>query len=162
MRERTEVEVSFDLNGTPRHLRVDAHRTLLSVLRDRLGVLDVKEGCGEGVCGTCTVLVDGRPVSSCLVLIPRVHGRRVTTLTGLAVDGKPHPLQEAFVRFGAVQCGFCTPGMILTAYAYLCAHPEATREAVRRALAGNLCRCTGYAKILDAVEAYAGSGRHGG
>jgi carbon-monoxide dehydrogenase small subunit len=162
MRERTEVEVSFELNGTPRHLRVDAHRTLLSVLRDHLGVLDVKEGCSEGVCGACTVLLDDRPVSSCLVLIPRIDGRRVTTLTGLAVEGKPHPLQEAFVRFGAVQCGFCTPGMILTACAYVRAHPGVTREALRRALAGNLCRCTGYVKILDAVEAYARDARHGG
>lgn len=162
MRERTEVEVSFELNGTPRHLRVDAHRTLLAVLREELGVLDVKEGCGEGVCGTCTVLLDDRPVSSCLLLIPRVHGRRVTTLTGLMADGKPHPLQEAFVRFGAVQCGFCTPGMILTAYAYVRAHPAATREALRSALAGNLCRCTGYVKVLDAVEAYRREARRGG
>jgi len=161
MKERTQIEVSFKVNGTQRHLRVDSHRTLLSVLRDELGVLDVKEGCGEGVCGTCTVLLDGRPVSSCLLLIPRVHGRQVTTLTGLAADGNVHPLQEAFVRFGAVQCGFCTPGMVLTAWAYVHAHPRATREALRRALAGNLCRCTGYVKILDAVEAYARAVEHG-
>jgi carbon-monoxide dehydrogenase small subunit len=155
VRERTRVSISFELNGTHRHLEVDAHRTLLSVLRDQLGTLDVKEGCDEGVCGTCTVLLDGRPVSSCLVLAARLDGARVTTMAGLSADGRPHPLQEAFVRHGAVQCGFCTPGMVLTAYAYLRQHPAATREELRRALAGNLCRCTGYAKILDAVEAYA-------
>ncbi len=154
--------VSFELNGTRQRVHVDAHRTLLSVLRDELGVLDVKEGCGEGVCGTCTVLLDGRPVSSCLVLAPRVEGARVTTLAGLSRDGQPHPLQEAFVRHGAVQCGFCTPGMVLTAYAYLQEHPSATRDDLRRALAGNLCRCTGYVKILDAVEAYAREVSRGG
>lgn len=162
MRERTRVSVSFELNGTPRRLEVEAHRTLLSVLRDQLGAVDVKEGCGEGVCGTCTVLLDGRPVSSCLVLAVRVQGARVTTLTGLSPDGRPHPLQEAFVRHGAVQCGFCTPGMVLTAYAALRSSPGATREELRRALAGNLCRCTGYAKVLDAVVAYAREVGRGG
>jgi aerobic-type carbon monoxide dehydrogenase small subunit (CoxS/CutS family) len=151
----TRLQVSFELNGTPRRIEVPAHRTLLSVLRDDLGAMEVKEGCGEGVCGTCTVLVDDRPVSSCLVLAPFVAKRRVTTLQGLARGDDLHPLQAAFVHHGAVQCGFCTPGMILTAYAYLERHPHADREALRRALAGNLCRCTGYAKILDAVEAYA-------
>lgn len=124
--------------------------------------MDVKEGCGEGVCGTCTVLLDGRPVSSCLVLAPRVEGAQVTTLAGLSRGGQPDPLQEAFVRHGAVQCGFCTPGMVLTAYAYLQEHPAATRDELRRALAGNLCRCTGYVKILDAVEAYAREVSRGG
>lgn len=155
MKEHTRVSVSFELNGRAQHMEVEAHRTLLSVLRDELGCVDVKEGCDEGVCGTCTVLLDGRPVSSCLMLAVRAHGAQITTLAGLSRDGRPHPLQEAFVRHGAVQCGFCTPGMVLTAYAFLRLRPEATREELRRALAGNLCRCTGYVKILDAVEAYA-------
>jgi carbon-monoxide dehydrogenase small subunit len=124
------------------------------VLRDTLGIFDAKEGCDEGVCGACTVLLDGRPVSSCLVLAPTAHGRAILTVRGLEDDGL-HPLQEAFVRHGAVQCGFCTPGMLLTAYDFLQRNPGADREAIRRALAGNLCRCTGYAKILGAVEAYA-------
>ncbi|MBI4608345.1 MAG: (2Fe-2S)-binding protein [Candidatus Rokubacteria bacterium] len=148
------MRVSLTINGRSRELEVVPNQTLLQVLRDELGSFDAKEGCGEGVCGACTVLLDGRPVSSCLVLAPAARGRFVTTVRGLAGDGL-HPLQEAFVRHGAVQCGFCTPGMLLTAYAFVERHPRADREAIRRALAGNLCRCTGYAKILDAVEAYA-------
>ena len=151
----TRVTITFHLNGVERRVETPPHRTLLSLLRDQLGVTDPKEGCGEGVCGTCTVLLDRRPVSSCLVLAPRVEGRRVTTLRGLATDGQFHPLQEAFLAAGGVQCGFCTGGMILVAPAYLERRPDAGREELRRALAGNLCRCTGYVKILDAVEAYA-------
>ena len=143
------------INGQAREVEVRPEQTLLEVLRDTLGIFDVKEGCGEGVCGACTVLLDGRPVSSCLVLAPTVHGRAILTVRGLEEDGELHPLQEAFVRHGAVQCGFCTPGMLLTAFAFVEGHPGAEREAIRAALAGNLCRCTGYAKILDAVEAYA-------
>jgi carbon-monoxide dehydrogenase small subunit len=148
------MRVTLTINGRPRDLEVAPHETLLRVLRDTLGIFDAKEGCDEGVCGACTVLLDGRPVSSCLVLAPAAHGRTILTVRGLEDDGL-HPLQEAFVRQGAVQCGFCTPGMLLTAYAFLQRNPGADREAIRRALAGNLCRCTGYAKILDAVEAYA-------
>jgi carbon-monoxide dehydrogenase small subunit len=142
------------LNGRVREIDVRANQTLLEVLRDTLGIFDVKEGCGEGVCGVCTVLLDGRPVSSCLVLAPAVRGRAVVTLRGLERDGGLHPLQEAFVRHGAVQCGFCTPGMLLTVLAFLEREPRADREAIRVALEGNLCRCTGYAKIVDAIEAY--------
>lgn len=149
------MRLALIINGRSRELEIAPHLTLLQVLRDTLGLLDTKEGCGEGVCGTCTVLLDGRPVSSCLVLAPMAHGRAILTVRGLAVDGEPHPLQEAFVRHGAVQCGFCTPGMLLTAFAFLERDLGADREAIRHALAGNLCRCTGYAKILDAVEAYA-------
>ena len=145
----------FMLNGRPREVDVVAHQTLLEVLRDTLGVFDVKEGCDEGVCGACTVLLDGRPVSSCLVLAPTVRGRVITTVRGLEQNGALHPLQEEFVRRGAVQCGFCTPGMLLTALVFLEHHPRAGREELRAALEGNLCRCTGYAKILDAIEAYA-------
>jgi aerobic-type carbon monoxide dehydrogenase small subunit (CoxS/CutS family) len=114
------------------------------------------------VCGACTVLLDGRPVSSCLLLAPSVRGRRVTTVRGLERGAGLHPLQEAFVRHGAVQCGFCTPGMLLTALAFLERHPAATRAEIRTALEGNLCRCTGYTKIVDAVEAYARGDANGG
>lgn len=147
--------IGLTLNGRSRELEVAPNQTLLQLLRDSLGLFDAKEGCGEGVCGACTVLLDGRPVSSCLVLAPSARGRAVVTVRGLKEDGGLHPLQEAFVRHGAVQCGFCTPGILLTSLAFLERHPGADREAIRRALAGNLCRCTGYAKILDAVEAYA-------
>jgi aerobic-type carbon monoxide dehydrogenase small subunit (CoxS/CutS family) len=154
----TERGIVFTLNGERREIRVPVHRTLLQVLRDDLGAIEVKDGCGEGVCGTCTVLLDGEPASSCLVLAARVAGRDVTTLRGLTRGAGPHPLQEAFVVHGAAQCGFCTPGMILTAYAYLRDHPHPSRGDIRRAIAGNLCRCTGYTKIVDAIEAAASGG----
>ena len=142
------------LNGRQREVEVRPNQTLLEVLRDTLGIFDVKQGCDEGVCGACTVLLDGRPVSSCLVLAPAVRRRAVVTLRGLERDGGLHPLQEAFVRHGAVQCGFCPPGMLLTVLAFLERERYPDRETLRAALEGNLCRCTGYAKILDAVEAY--------
>jgi carbon-monoxide dehydrogenase small subunit len=143
------------INGRTREVDARPEETLLAVLRDTLGVFDLKEGCGEGVCGVCTVLLDGRPVSSCLVLAGAVRGRPLMTVRGLETEGGLHPLQEAFVRHGAVQCGFCTPGMLLTALVFLERHPRPTREEIRRAIEGNLCRCTGYAKIVDAIEAYA-------
>ncbi len=149
----TELTITFTLNGGRREARVGAHETLLSVLRDRLGAIEVKDGCGEGVCGTCTVLLDGEPVSSCLLLASRAAGHEITTVRGLAPAGGLSPLQEAFVAHGAAQCGFCTPGMILTAHAFLKQHPRPTRDEIRRAIAGNLCRCTGYTKIVDAIEA---------
>jgi len=143
------------INGRERDFDVRPGQTLLEVLRDALGIFDVKEGCGEGVCGACTVLLDGRPVSSCLVLAAAARGRAILTVRGLEREGGLHPLQEAFVRHGAVQCGFCTPGMLLTTLAFLEGRPRPSRDDLRAALEGNLCRCTGYAKILDAVEAYA-------
>jgi aerobic-type carbon monoxide dehydrogenase small subunit (CoxS/CutS family) len=149
------MRLHLSINGRPREVDVEPNRTLLDVLRDTLGIFDVKAGCDEGVCGACTVLLDGRPVSSCLVLAPTVGSRAITTVRGLEDDGELHPLQQAFLRHGAVQCGFCTPGMLLTALAFLERHPGADREALRRAIEGNLCRCTGYAKILDALEDYA-------
>jgi aerobic carbon-monoxide dehydrogenase small subunit len=151
----TELRIAFTLNGERREVRAHAHQTLLQLLRDDLGAVEVKEGCGEGVCGTCTVLLDGEPVSSCLVLAGRIVGRDVMTLRGLAQDGMLHPLQEAFITHGAAQCGFCTPGMILTAHAFLKEHPAAGREGIRRAISGNLCRCTGYMKIVDAIASVA-------
>jgi carbon-monoxide dehydrogenase small subunit len=150
-----EREISLIVNGRRCEVRVPAHWTLLELLRDRLGTLDVKEGCGEGVCGTCTVLMDGEPVSACLVLAPRAAGRNVTTARGLGEGPALHPLQEAFATHGAAQCGFCTPGMLLTALAFLRDHPAASREDIRRAIAGNLCRCTGYTKIIDAIASVA-------
>jgi carbon-monoxide dehydrogenase small subunit len=144
------------INGRPRDVDAPPSLTLLEVLRDTLGIFDVKEGCGEGVCGACTVLLGGRPVSSCLVLAGSVRERPIVTVRGLEHDGRLHPLQEAFLRHGAVQCGFCTPGMLLTALAFLERNPRPARDEIRNALEGNLCRCTGYAKIIDAIEAYAG------
>ncbi|HET7266214.1 MAG TPA: (2Fe-2S)-binding protein [bacterium] len=149
----TELTIAFTLNGERREIRVPAHATLLAVLRDELGAIEVKDGCGEGVCGTCTALLDGEPVSSCLLLASRAAGHEITTVRGLAPAGALSPLQEAFVAHGAAQCGFCTPGMILTAHAFLRRHPRPTRDDIRRAIAGNLCRCTGYTKIVDAIEA---------
>jgi carbon-monoxide dehydrogenase small subunit len=143
------------INGRLRDVDATPGQTLLAVLRDALGIFDAKEGCDEGVCGACTVLLDGRPVSSCLVLAGAVRGRPIVTVRGLETESGLHPLQEAFVRHGAVQCGFCTPGMLLTALVFLERHPRPARDEIRRALEGNLCRCTGYAKIVDAIEAYA-------
>jgi carbon-monoxide dehydrogenase small subunit len=143
------------INGRTREVDAPPSQTLLGVLRDALGIFDVKEGCGEGVCGACTVLLDGRPVSSCLLLAAAVRGRPIVTVRGLERQGGLHPLQDAFVRHGAVQCGFCTPGMLLTALVFLEGNPRPGRDEIRRALEGNLCRCTGYAKIVDAIEAYA-------
>ncbi|MCL6640659.1 MAG: (2Fe-2S)-binding protein [Candidatus Rokubacteria bacterium] len=125
---------------------------MLEVLREDLGLTGTKHGCELGECGTCTVLVDGQPVLSCLALPVMLQGRAITTVEGLAVEGRLHPLQGAFVELGAAQCGYCTPGMLLAAQALLERTPAPTREQIREALAGNLCRCTGYTKILDAVE----------
>jgi carbon-monoxide dehydrogenase small subunit len=143
------------INGRTREVDAPPYETLLGVLRDTLGIFDAKEGCGEGVCGACTVLLAGRPVSSCLVLVGSVRERPIVTVRGLERGGELHPLQHAFLRHGAVQCGFCTPGMLLTTLAFLERHPTPTRDEIRGALEGNLCRCTGYTKIVDAVEAYA-------
>ena len=145
------------INRRPRDVDVEPHRTLLEVLRDTLGIFDAKEGCNEGVCGACTVLLDGQPVSSCLLLAVATRGQPITTVRGLDDEGL-HPLQEAFLEHGAVQCGFCTPGMLLTALAFLEQNPHPDREAIRTALEGNLCRCTGYTKIVDAITEYARRG----
>jgi carbon-monoxide dehydrogenase small subunit len=155
------VRTGLTINGRPRDVDVEPHRTLLEVLRDTLGIFDAKEGCNEGVCGACTVLLDGQPVSSCLVLAVATRGKPITTVRGLTPDGELHPLQEAFLEHGAVQCGFCTPGMLLTALAFLERTPRPDRDAIRVALEGNLCRCTGYTKIVDAVEEYVARGAGG-
>ena len=150
----SEHRISLIVNGRERELWVDAHQSLLEVLRTEGGATEVKLGCGEGVCGTCAVLLDGEPVNACLVFAVQADGASITTVRGLAPEGELHPLQKTFLEHAGSQCGFCTPGMILTAHWYLERHPEAGREEIRAALAGNLCRCTGYTKILDAVEAY--------
>jgi aerobic carbon-monoxide dehydrogenase small subunit len=141
----------FTVNEEPRELAVEPWWTLLDVLRDQLELTGAKKGCDRGDCGACTVLLDGKPIASCTTLAVQAHGRRVTTIEGLMSEGQPHPLQQAFVDHGAVQCGFCTPGMVLAAKALLDENPSPTEVDVREAIAGNLCRCTGYAKIVEAV-----------
>jgi len=146
------MEIRFDLNGKKVRVEVPAHWTLLRVLRERLGLTGTKEGCGIGECGTCTVLLDGMPVNSCLVLAPKVEGKKVETVEGLGTKDSLHPLQQAFIDHGAVQCGFCTPGILMSSKALLDRNPTPTREEVQDAIAGHLCRCTGYQQIIEAVE----------
>ena len=141
----------FTLNGTPQTVDAPPLARLLDVLREDLRCTGPKEGCGEGECGACTVLIDGLAVNSCLVPVIQVNGATIITVEGLAKDGRLDPVQEAFVRCGAAQCGICTPGFLLTARALLDENPHPSRDEVREALAGNLCRCTGYQKIVDAV-----------
>jgi carbon-monoxide dehydrogenase small subunit len=140
------------VNGETHDVLVPVHKTLLEVLREDLTLTGTKHGCELGECGTCTVLVDGAPVLSCLALPADLEGREIRTVEGMAAGSTLHPLQQAFAELGAAQCGYCTPGLLLTAEALLAANPTPTRQDVREALAGNLCRCTGYTKILDAVE----------
>jgi aerobic carbon-monoxide dehydrogenase small subunit len=158
----TPRQLVLSVNGRDHEVWVLPSDTLLDVLHDELGLADVRYGCGEGVCGTCTVLLDGEPVNGCLTLALQAAGRQVTTLRGLMGPGESlHPLQECFLHRGASQCGFCTPGMVLTALDLVRRRVDQgrgrpSREEIRYALVGNLCRCTGYTKILDAVEEYAG------
>ena len=146
-------ELHITVNGDEYHLFVDVRRTLLDVIREDIGLTGTKNGCGAGECGACTVLLDGEPVNSCLVLVHEADGQEVVTIEGLAQGGVLHPIQEAFVEQGAIQCGFCTPGMVMSAKALLDRKPNPTREDILHGLKGNLCRCTGYVKIIDAVEA---------
>ncbi len=152
------IDITIHVNDERFAVRVPVVRTLAEVLRTDLGLTGTKIGCGEGECGACSVLLDGTLVNSCLVLAAECDGAAVTTIEGLAKGGQLHPIQDAFVRNGAVQCGFCTPGMILAAYGLLAENPTPTEDDVRRGLEGNLCRCTGYRKIMDAVLDLAGSG----
>lgn len=148
----TRVQVALTLNGERREAAVLPHRTLLEVLREDLGLTGTKHGCELGECGTCAVLVDGVPILSCLMLGLDVEGRSVTTVEGMADGPRLHPLQDAFADLGAAQCGYCTPGVLLTAMALLRDNPSPTRRQIQEALAGNLCRCTGYIKIFEAIE----------
>ena len=139
------------VNGREYDIAPEPWRLLIDVLRFDLGLTGTKEGCGSGNCGACTVLLDGKAVNSCLILVGEVEGKEITTIEGLAPPGELHPLQKAFIDYGAVQCGFCTPGVILSAKSFLDANPHPTESQVRKAIAGNLCRCTGYDKIVRAI-----------
>jgi aerobic-type carbon monoxide dehydrogenase small subunit (CoxS/CutS family) len=145
------MEIEVTVNGQKKTWNVAPDALLLDVLRDE-GYVSVKRGCGEGECGVCTILFDGQRRNSCLMLAGQAHGHEITTVEGLGTTQNPHPIQKAFVETGAVQCGFCTPGMVLATKALLDRHPDPTDEQIRMALDGNLCRCTGYVKILDAVR----------
>ena len=159
MKEMKKTAITLNVNNETYDVVANPNRTLLEVLRDDLQLTGTKESCGEGVCGSCTVLVDGTPIRSCLTLAVAVQGKEITTIEGLREGEKLHPVQEAFVNHHAIQCGFCSPGMILTAYALLAENPNPTEEEIRRAISGNVCRCTGYAKIVEAVKSLAVKGR---
>jgi len=146
------MEIRFVLNGENVRVEVPAHWTLLRLLREKLGLTGTKEGCGIGECGTCTVLLEGVPVNSCLVMAPKVEGKKVETVEGLGTRDSLHPLQKSFIDHGAVQCGFCTPGILMSSKALLDRNPRPTKEEIKDAIAGHLCRCTGYHQIIQAVE----------
>jgi carbon-monoxide dehydrogenase small subunit len=146
---------TFLVNGRHYEVAIEPHMLLIEVLRDELDLTGTKQSCGIGNCGACTVLIDGKPVLSCLTLALTVVGKHITTIEGLAQGTALHPIQKAFIEHGAIQCGFCTPGMILSAKALLDGNPDPDEEEVKQALSGNLCRCTGYVKIIDAVLAAA-------
>lgn len=156
------VLITLHVNGERRELAVLTHHTLLEVLREELGLIGTKHGCELGECGACTVLIDGVPMLSCLTLPIEVQECEITTIEGLEKDGELHPLQETFAELGAAQCGYCTPGFLLSGAALLRKYPNPTREQIKEALAGNLCRCTGYTKIYEAVDAAAERLRAGG
>lgn len=149
------TNINFVVNGIRHQLAVKDNETLLDVLHDRLGLTGAKKGCDIGECGTCTVVVDGEPILSCITLAVEMEGKRITTIEGLAQNGELHPLQKAFHEHGAVQCGFCTPGMIMSGKALLDKNPKPTEQEVRRAISGNSCRCTGYDKPVKAILAAA-------
>jgi carbon-monoxide dehydrogenase small subunit len=147
--------LSFTLNGLPVDAIVRPTETLLDVLREKLGVTGPKRGCDDGDCGTCTVLIDGEPVRSCLTIALTVEGKEVLTVEGLSMDGELHPLQKAFYEHGAFQCGFCTPGMLMSAKALLDSNPNPSRDEIRLYLSGNLCRCGSYEEVVEAIQAVA-------
>ena len=147
--------VALNINGEPQEILVQPWTTLLDAVRDELQLTGSKEGCGNGNCGACTVLLNGRAVNSCCVLAVEVEGQDIVTIEGLANNGKLDPLQESFIEYGALQCGFCTPGFLVSARAFLNSNPHPTEEEIRLAIAGNLCRCTGYDKIVRAIQAVA-------
>ena len=147
--------IALKVNGVSYEVSVLPHATLLEVLREELELTGTKEGCGLGECGTCTILLDGKPMASCLTLAREAQGREILTIEGVAHNGELHPVQKAFVKHGAIQCGFCTPGMVLAAKAFLDENPRPSEGEVKEAIVGHLCRCTGYAKIVEAIMAAA-------
>ncbi len=147
-----EKQITFTINGETMTKTVKVHRTLLEFIREDLYLTGTKEGCNEGECGACTILFDGKPLNACLMLAIEADGHEIETVEGLAKDGKLHPLQEAFIEVGAVQCGFCTPGMLMSAKACLAEFPDATEEHIRKEMEGNICRCTGYNRVIQAVQ----------
>ena len=150
-------EVSFVFNGNEMNMVVEDHWTLLHLIREELGYTGTKEGCGSGECGACTVIVDGEAVNSCLFLAAEINGHELITVEGLASDdGALHPIQKAFVENGGIQCGYCSPGMILSAKALLDENPNANEDEIKEAIAGNLCRCTGYVQIIDSIKSVSG------
>jgi aerobic carbon-monoxide dehydrogenase small subunit len=149
--------ITLTVNGRVHDLAIPVNRTLTQVLRENLKLTGTKQGCSVGDCGSCTVLLDGRPVNSCLVLAVEAEGHTIQTIEGLAEDGRLHPVQEAFVDQGGIQCGFCSPGMILTSKALLDRNPSPTEKEIREAISGNLCRCTGYQKIVESIQSAARS-----
>jgi aerobic-type carbon monoxide dehydrogenase small subunit (CoxS/CutS family) len=149
------LSIAFTLNGRPQEIEVEPHELLLDVIRERLGLTGAKRSCDVQVCGACTLLVDGRPVSACTMLAFEIRDRSVLTIEGLADDGKLHPLQQAFIEHGGFQCGFCTPGMILAAKALLDENPSPTEDELKHFMHGNICRCTGYKKIIESIMAAA-------
>ena len=148
-----QEEILLKINGINYHLSIEPRRTLVEVLRENLGLTGTKKSCNEGDCGACTVLMDGRPVASCLVLAMDAQGKEILTIEGLSEGEKLHPIQEAFLKHGGIQCGFCTPGMVMSAKALLDENPGPTTSEVRKAISGNLCRCTGYQHIVDSIMA---------
>ena len=150
--------VNLRVNGIAYQVEIDTRRTLLEVIREYLGLMGTKKGCDEGECGACTVLLDGKPVNSCLVLGIEAQGKDITTIEGVATDGKLHPLQQAFVANGSFQCGFCTPGIVMAAKGLLNENPHPTEDEAKRAIAGNLCRCTGYLRFVEAIQQAAKAG----
>ncbi len=152
MRQAKTYPLKLMVNGEWKSAEADAEESLLHVLREKLGHTEVKEGCGKGDCGACTVLLDGRPINACLTLALQAQGQSVVTIRGIGSPDRPHPLQESFVKRGAIQCGFCTAGMILVAKDLLDKNPKPTRDEIKEAISGNLCRCTGYKKIIEAIE----------
>ena len=154
-RTMTKLAVNYTINGQPYEAYIEPNRTLLEVVRDELRLIGAKEGCGTGDCGACTMIVNGRLVTACLMLAPQADGAEITTIEGVAQNGQLHPLQQAFIDKGAVQCGFCIPGMILAGKTLLDSTPDPSEREIREAIAGNLCRCTGYTKIVEAIAAAA-------
>jgi carbon-monoxide dehydrogenase small subunit len=158
--ETMKKNIRITLNGQSRNLEVFSHRLLLDLLRDEIGLTGTKEGCGTGDCGACTVLLDGKPVNSCLIFSGELDGADIVTIEGLKIGPELHPVQQAFVQDGGVQCGYCTSGMLMMSKALLDENPDPSEEDIRFALSGNLCRCTGYAKIVKAVQDAARELRH--